>query len=152
MGNSILTSRGFIPCGGLGQKRAAERTRPFRGSRVRGILAVSGATLSAFGAVLFLAFAATTMSSTATEAQSRDAYCRAYARDVSARLTRGGAVGGAIRGGTGGAVIGGIVDGKSGARKGARIGGTTGAIVGAANRGATYDALYRDCMRGLIYY
>ena len=40
------------------------------------------------------------------QAQARtDAYCRSYARDVSWRYSRGGAVGGAVRGGTGGASV-----------------------------------------------
>jgi hypothetical protein len=104
-------------------------------------------------AMAFIAGLSTTVISVdGAHAQSRDAYCRSYARDVSFRYSRGGAVGGAVRGGTGGAVVGGIVNGRKGARRGARIGATTGAVTRGVQRGASYDVLYRDCMRGVIRY
>ena len=124
--------------------------------QVHGGFAMKRTTMKATGAALVLAticgLAMMVMSTSASYAQSRDAYCRAYARDVSMRYSRGGAVGGAVRGGTGGAIIGGIVGGRKGARRGAAIGATTGAVSRGVQRGVSYDALYRDCMRGIIRY
>lgn len=145
-----------VPCLGAAMPGAGRTTFGLRSGssrlkaarkagRVRRVLLV-------LAAALFCTPPATIMTASAGFAQSRDPYCRAYARDVSARYSAGGAVGGAVRGAAGGAVVGGIVNGKKGARRGARIGGATGAIAGATHRSVSYDTLYRDCMRGLIYY
>ncbi len=91
-------------------------------------------------------------SSSALAQAGNDAYCHSYARDVSYRYSRGGAVGGVVRGGAGGAVVGGIVNGGKGARKGAAIGATVGGVTRGVQRSVSYDQLYRDCMRGYIRY
>jgi hypothetical protein len=110
------------------------------------------ARLSLSAAALFCGLTTSVFYTAESYAQSRDAYCRSYARDVSLRYSRGGTIGGAVRGGTGGAIVGGIVNGRKGARRGARIGATTGAVVRGTQRVASYDVLYRDCMRGIIRY
>jgi uncharacterized protein YcfJ len=78
------------------------------------------------------------------------AYCDAYAKDVSWRHSRGGALGGAARGAAGGAVFGGIVGGKKGAKRGAAIGSVAGATSRGVQRGTVYNSAYHDCMRGVI--
>ncbi len=78
------------------------------------------------------------------------AYCDAYARDVSWRQSRGGAVGGAARGAAGGAAIGAIVNGGRGARRGAAIGAVTGGTTRGVQRGSIYNRAYHDCMRGVV--
>ena len=52
----------------------------------------------------------------------------------------------------GGAAVGAVVGGKKGAKKGAAIGAVTAGTARGVQRGVTYDALYRDCMRGSLYY
>ena len=87
-----------------------------------------------------------------TQAQAQSAArCDAYARDVSWRASRGGALGGAARGFVGGAVVGRIFGGKRGARRGRRIGAVAGGTVGAVRRGKTYNRAYSKCMSGRIY-
>ena len=97
-------------------------------------------------------FASATIYSTPAHARYTPAYCGDYARRVSMQYSRGGAVGGAVRGGMGGAAVGAIVGGKKGARRGAAIGAVTAGTARGVQRGVTYDALYRDCMRGSLYY
>lgn len=77
-------------------------------------------------------------------------YCDAYARDVSWRHSRGGALGGAARGAAGGAAIGAIVGGGKGAGRGAAIGSVTGGTARGLQRGSIYNRAYHDCMRGVI--
>ena len=84
------------------------------------------------------------------QAQSR-ARCEAYARDVSWRASRGGALGGAARGAIGGGVMGRIAGGKKGARRGRRVGAVVGGTTRAVQRGSVYNRAYSDCMSGRIY-
>jgi hypothetical protein len=97
-------------------------------------------------------FVFTTTHSTPAYARYTPAYCQDYARRVSRQYSRGGAVGGAVRGGVGGAAVGAVVGGRKGARRGAAIGAVTAGTARGVQRGVTYDALYRDCMRGSLYY
>jgi hypothetical protein len=80
------------------------------------------------------------------------AYCENYARDVSLRASRGGALGGAARGAVGGAAIGGVVNGRKGAGRGAAIGAVSGGVARGVQRNAVYDQAFRDCMNGVVRY
>jgi len=111
---------------------------PFLIAGLLGVLA-----LVAFGSTSHLAIAQPIYSAS---------YCDAYARDISWRYSRGGAIGGAARGAAGGAIIGGIVDGGHGARRGAAIGAIAGGTARGIQRGSIYDQAYHDCMRGYLRY